>query len=405
MIKKIRTQFFLISMLLMGLVILMVIFTINVLNRQEIERNADSMLQYIASNGGTLDRMDYGRIPSGPSTPSSMPERYFTIFYNDVGMLLAKNVKRASGLEFEDLQNLVNEVRNQKTSMGHIGDFKFIVTSKNAMHMAVFIDISPNIRAINRLSTISLYVAFISLLVIGLILWFLSGLIVKPHEESLKKEKRFISDASHEIKTPLSIILADADILEMEYGPTDWTDSIKNQTKRLDELVKDLLFLSRLEERKLERVPVDAEALLQRTIQSFAALEKLSHHEFKLESVEKAMIDTNPTDLERVYSVLIDNAMKYAKPDTPITIELKETGRGYRFSIANEAILEDSKNQNQYFERFYRGDQSRNSEKQGYGLGLSILYEIAKKNKWTIKPQITSDQFKIELEWKKSTHF
>ena len=196
--------------------------------------------------------------------------------------------------------------------------------------------------------------------------------------ESYEKQKRFITDAGHEIKTPVTIIDADAEVLAMDLGENEWLRDIQLQTKRLAALTKDLVFLSRMEE---DRAPVaiiefPISDLAEEMVRSFQALARTQEKTFTSRIKPMLSYKGDEKSLRQLLSILLDNALKYSEPGGTISLELGRQGKNLHLSVYNTCPVMEREHLAHLFDRFYRTDSSRNSQTGGYGLGLSIAAAI-----------------------------
>ena len=206
----------------------------------------------------------------------------------------------------------------------------------------------------------------------------LSGRIIKPVAESYEKPKRFITDAGHELKTPLTVIDADAEILSMDLGENEWLTDIQTQTRRLAELTNDLILLSRMEE---DRAPVamiefPISDLAEEMVRSFQALARTQEKTFTSRIEPMLSYKGDEKSLRQLLSILLDNALKYSEPGGTISLELGRQGKNLHLTVYNTCPVMEREHLAHLFDRFYRTDSSRNSQTGGYGLGLSIAAAI-----------------------------
>jgi signal transduction histidine kinase len=202
---------------------------------------------------------------------------------------------------------------------------------------------------------------------------------MKPFIESMEKQKQFITDAGHEIKTPLAIISANADVLELTGGESEWITSIRNQTNRLDKLVRNLLTLSKMEEGKIELVFTDfdiSKAVLEIT-EPFKAIGEAQNKKFLMEIEPGIIFHGDQGSIHQLVSTLVDNAMKYSDEKGTIKITLSSSKKGIKLQVYNTVEELNIDNLDKLFDRFYRADSSRSRETGGYGIGLSIAKSIA----------------------------
>ena len=232
----------------------------------------------------------------------------------------------------------------------------------------------------------SLLITFIIIVcVISVIAWLFSFWVFKPVEETLFKQRQFISDVSHELKTPVAIISANADVLKTT-SKNDYVNNISSQTKRMRFLVNDLLTLSSIDEGNLslkKEIFSASETVLKALLPFDAvAFEKGKFLKFNVD--DNLFVKGVSEDLVKICEILMDNAVKYAKTETEIIVSLKKEGKKTILSIFNRGCNVRSEDKERIFERFYRADESRARNLGGSGLGLSIAKSLSKRNKWKI---------------------
>ncbi|MDD3174520.1 MAG: HAMP domain-containing sensor histidine kinase, partial [Herbinix sp.] len=191
-------------------------------------------------------------------------------------------------------------------------------------------------------------------------------------------QKLFITDAGHEIKTPLAIISANADVLELIGGESEWITSIRNQTVRLDKLVKNLLTLSKLEEdnKKVSFTEFDLSETVARTASPFTTVAETKSKKLFMDIAQGKRLVGDESSIEQLVSTLVDNALKYSDEEGTIKITLSSYKKGIKLEVYNTTEEIDTENLDKLFDRFYRSDSSRSSETGGYGIGLSIAKSI-----------------------------
>ena len=217
--------------------------------------------------------------------------------------------------------------------------------------------------------------------------------------ESYEKQKRFITDAGHEIKTPITIIDADAEVLEMDLPGNEWLQDIRFQTKRLASLTNDLIFLSRMDEEhtQLQTIDFPLSDLVSETAQSFQSLAKTQKKEFVTDIEPLLTMNGDEKSLRQLVSILLDNALKYSPENGSITLSLHKAGKMIHLTVTNTVESLAKENLAYLFDRFYRTDQSRNSQTGGYGLGLSIAKAVVTAHKGKITAT-ASDSSSLTLD-------
>lgn len=215
---------------------------------------------------------------------------------------------------------------------------------------------------------------------------FWSKKIFRPVAESYDKQKRFITDASHEIKTPLTIIDANTEVIEMMSGESEWTKNTRDQVKRLTSLTNQMVALSRLDENPepREKVEFDLSDTVYEVIDYFASLSEVKGRKINADIQEGVRFTGDENSIRQLISILVDNAMKYAVGDAGVDVSLKRDGRKICFVLRNLTDGMEAGDQKVLFERFYRPDSSRNSETGGSGIGLSLAKSIVESHKGKI---------------------
>ena len=231
-----------------------------------------------------------------------------------------------------------------------------------------------------------IYVITVIALVSGTIISYiiskkLSNIIVKPVEETMEKQKQFISDASHELKTPLAVIEANVDVLENKVGKNKWMEYIQSEITSMNKLINDLLFLAKTENIKTiknkEQINISDEIKMVSSMFESVAYEKSVNIKYDIQEDIKVNVDKE--DIKQITSILLDNAIKHTDSGNNVYVELKKEKGLNIIKIKNEGKPIPEEEQNKIFERFYRVDKSRNRSEKRYGLGLAIAKTIVEK--------------------------
>jgi signal transduction histidine kinase len=223
-----------------------------------------------------------------------------------------------------------------------------------------------------------------------------AGRATKPIAESYEKQRRFITDAGHELKTPIAIINADTEVMELDSGETEWTRDIKAQTKRLSDLTADLIFLSRMEEtdRSMSFIPFPFSDMVVDAAQSFVALAKTQNRTLTVEAEPMLEVNGDEKALRQLVGILLDNAIKYSPEGGEIELKAYKSGKNVMLSVTNDAENVTRDSVKHMFDRFYRGDESR-EKKPGYGIGLSIAKAVCEAHKGKITADYADGKVKI----------
>lgn len=255
--------------------------------------------------------------------------------------------------------------------------YRYKVTGSDSFNVIAFvIDESGTSRKLLAVSVIS---GIIIMLILLIIIFIVSGNVIKPVAEAFDKQKQFISNASHELKTPVTVISATADMLERKIGKDKWIDQIKAQSERMGNLVNEMLELSRLSETEKCRLnfeKINLSETVNNTILFFESRAYEENHPIESDITENIHIHGDALKLERLVGILLDNALKYADNGGVITVSLRQEKDRSILTCTNPCKDFNVSDISRLFERFYRCEESHSSEKNGYGLGLSIAKAI-----------------------------
>lgn len=399
MIKKLRLKLILAAMLSLLIVLSVILGTAAVLNYRRILSSADATLAVLADNGGRFpDSMfDKGSFPkSGRRFSPELPyeSRYFSVTLGEDGTILLINTGKIAAVDSSAAVDYARRATERERPEGFVGDYRYTLRSDGDRTEIVFLDCSRDLNGFRSFLFISLQVSSVGLLGVLLLLFILSGRIVKPFSENYEKQKRFITDAGHELKTPLTIIDADAEVLEMDFGENEWLRDIQNQTKRLADLTISLIILSRMEEEQVrtEMIAFPLSDVAEETVETFQALART--HGKSLTGDIQPMLSMRGDEkaIRQLLSILLDNGVKYAQEGGRISLTLEKQKNFIRLTVFNTAQSVSPESLPHLFDRFYRADQSRNSQTGGYGLGLSIAQAIVSAHRGKISASTSDGQ-------------
>ena len=383
MIRKLRAKLIIASLLSLLLVLSVIIGVAGVLNYTSLVSDADSVLAILRENDGTFplgdppggkDRFREGRRFS-PELPYE--SRYFTVFLSESGSVISVNTGKIAAVDTSTAIDYAVEAVASGAARGFADDYRFTVYASGEETHVVFLDCGRELGSFRSFLATSAAVSAAGLLAVTLLLIFFSGRIVKPFSENYEKQRRFITDAGHELKTPLTIIDADAEVLEMDLGENEWLGDIRTQTKRLAELTNSLILLSRMEEQpRMEKIEFPLSDVVEETVETFQALARTRGK--TLSSRVQPMLSMNGDEkaIRQLLTILLDNAVKYADEGGRIEAVLEKQKNTLRLRVFNTAESVSRESLAHLFDRFYRADASRNSGTGGYGLGLSIASAV-----------------------------
>ena len=252
-------------------------------------------------------------------------------------------------------------------------------------YLLIAADMSDTLALFKRNTLNSFFLLTAAYLVLFYIVFRLSFRVFQPIKESFDKQKQFISNASHELKTPLTVISANADVLKQS-GDNQWISNIHSQTERMDALVADMLTLAKMDEGKmsLNQTEFNLSEEITSSALPFDAVAFEKGKMLELEIADNIVINGDVDSVKKIVNILLDNAVKHASNGGTIKVSLKKESSRIALSVFNTGSLVPAEDSNKVFERFYRGDKSRARESGGSGLGLAIARGIADANKWKI---------------------
>ncbi len=421
MVKKLRRKFVLTAMLSLLVIIICIIGVINVYNYVQIQMGADEILTILSENDGFFPdpvfmgmlkeeqekKQNNSQKKNSENTdggPPPLPEgdmffgnktnynrqmempyqsRYFWVRLSENGSVKEINTGHIAAVSSSDAKDVATAIYESGKTRGYYDNhYRYLVKQNDSgEYLIMFVDCSRDFYNANRLLAMTLVIGIISLLAMLILVYMFSGKAVAPVVESLEKQKRFITDAGHELKTPLAVISANVDVLELEAGKSEWTGSIRGQIKRMTELVKNMLTLSRMEEENIHVVfsDVDLSQTIIENSASFAAVADSKNLKYNIDITEDIHILGDKNGINQLSSLLIDNAMKYSSENGSVNVMLSKDQRGKKaiFEVSNTCDSIPEGNLDRLFDRFYRADNSRSRDTGGYGIGLSVARAIA----------------------------
>ncbi len=399
MIKSLRRKFIAIAMASVIIVLGCIMVIANLVNYSSVNRDADAKLTILEENDGIFPR---GGEPGdglklqgyGISAETPFDTRYFSVRLKEDGTLLAVDTGKIAAVSTETAAAYAAELWSRGAESGFQDSYKYrAVTQADGTVLYLFLDCTRELDTFYAFLLTSLLVSGVGLLLVFLLVLLFSRLLLRPVAESYQKQRQFITDASHELKTPLTIIDASADVLEMENGKNEWTGSIKKQVARLASLTEKLVFLSRMEEAGDHSPRTDfslSDAVLE-TARSFEPLASAQGKTMLLEVAPNITLHGQESAIRQLVSILLENAVKYTEEGDAITLSLRASGKLKTLVVANPAPNLTPGKWDVLFERFYRADVSRSSETGGYGIGLSVAAAIVAAHKGKIHARCTEE--------------
>ena len=401
MINKLKRKFLVIATVFMFILMTVLVLIMNIVNYYNVVRDADSVLDVLSQPNfpvfdGQMPPDDPDEIsafvPRGMSIEVPYESRFFIVRVSSDGEVLQSDLSRIISVDDDSAKDYIAEALDSGKDRGFVDSFRYSKTSDENGTTILFLDCGRKLDSFMSFLWISVLVGLGGCVVVFVAFIFTAGRIVSPIAESYEKQKRFISDAGREIKTPLTIINANVDLLELD-GENEELTEIRRQTKRLTEMTNDLVLLSKMEEAEhtLQKIEFPMSDLVGETAQSFRAVAE--GRGLTLDAAIEPNVTANgaPDAVRRLCSILLENAVKYSPDGGKVALEMKTHRRTVILSVANDSGEKIAPDDLPYvFDRFYRTDTSRNSDTGGHGIGLSIAKAIVDAHGGSITASTTN---------------
>lgn len=384
MFRKLRVRFILIASVAVTGILFFLVGALNSVRFLQTTGEIQAVLNILSDNQGefpsvqaTAQALDNDRI----SIDTIYQYRYFSAVFNEDGTVYSSNLNNISNLSQEQALKSAKSVvkQHRKNGIFTIGGqyYSYQVTrdSRTKRYLAVVLDSTKYLEDRNDFLWVSIRSALYSVIFFIVVISVVSSWAIRPYVRNYEKQKRFITNAGHELKTPLAIISANTELQELMTGENEWTESTKDQVNRLSNLINQMVSLARLEEQPdIALVDVDFSSLVQKAAQDFKSVAEKAGKDYHIRVQDGIHVKASQDELYELVSILIDNACKYCDEDGQIFVTLTKAKRRKRARLIVSNSYADGKNvdYSRFFDRFYREDESHNHKQAGYGIGLSM---------------------------------
>ena len=401
MTKTLRMKFIVTAMTAVSILLILLIGGINIANFSVNERVTRDFLKVLAENGGSLsDREPPDELKERPADlfrfqengRQPAPMEYFWAETDGAGMVVSCDVSHMSSFTVKEAEAYISRIAVLNQPWGRDDGMRYFISELESGkgNLIVVADISNQLRSELRVLLLSLAAGAAGWFFMLILISLLSGRAVRPIVENMEKQKRFVTDAGHEIKTPLAIIMANTDALELHQGETKWSRNIRGQTERLSGLMQNLLTLSRMDEGTAGTLMSEC-SLSEMTRDAVAQFREPAENRgisVLCDIAENVTVTGDKVRLLQLLTILLDNAVKYAEGGTPeIRVSVSRQERTAVLRISNTCFLGQDEDPGKWFERFYRGDSARTQKSGGYGIGLSAASAIVRLHKGSVKAE------------------
>lgn len=397
MFRKLKIRFILLASAAIVCILLTMIAVLNSVRFLQTNGEIQAVLNILSANNGDF--------PSVEETAESLQNdritidtiyqyRYFSVVYKEDKTLYSTNLDHLSNLSKEQALSYANKVIKDSRSSGvfKVGSqfysYQITQNSKTKRYLLVVLDSTNYLESRNDFFWLSIQLCFYSFIFFVLVVSGFSNFAIRPYIKNYENQKRFITNAGHELKTPLAIISANTELQELMTGENEWTESTKDQVKRLSNLINQMVVLARLEEQPdVTLVDVNFSEVVKKVAGNFKSVIEKAGKKYEIKLQEDIHVKATEDELYELVSILIDNACKYCDEDGQIFVTLTKAKRGKRARLTVANSYADGKNvdYSRFFDRFYREDESHNQKQPGYGIGLSMaesLVRILKGRIW-----------------------
>ena len=382
MTKTLKRRFIIFTMIAVTCLLIFIVLAINSLNWVMLERQSDTVLETLVDADGAFHKMDFDRPPpfSRPLDMDRMRASRFFIVRSDLsGNIVDVNIDQISAIDQETAKSYALKVLKTDAVSGRVDGYKFVVKQMGLGQLIFFMDTSEQSESFRMVLFVSTAIAVLCWIMLLIIVILLSGKVIRPVLIGMEKQKQFITNAGHEMKTPLAIIQSNNDTMALIHGENKYNVHIRNQTKRLNVLMSNLLTLAKLD----EEIPLPTEAVnisevANELLPVYMEDAQARNLRFHVHIEPDIVIQTNKDSFRQMLTILLDNALKYTPDSGYIRLSLARDDRHIQIIEENTCDPSLELDPERLFERFYRGDAARTQRKEssGYGIGLSAARAI-----------------------------
>ena len=392
MLKKMRWRFIGAAMAAFTAVVLTLLCFVNLWNYHSVTSQQDEALTRLmeiedqqmpfSSRRGALPFDDWSHF--SPEVQYSL--RFFSVHYDTNGIVSRVNQDYIASISESDAETYADAVLESGKAHGYESGYRYLVSTTEDETVVLFLTSEREIQTMRSLLWITLAIAAVCLAVVfGLVVLF-SQRAITPYLKNMEAQKQFITNAGHELKTPLTAISTSADVLAMEHDGDEWVHNIQVQSGRLSKLITSLVALSRLDEEN--PFPVRTEFSLSDALweisEPFGSLAQAKGKSYTQDIADGLTVTGDRTAIQQMFSILLDNALKYSPDGGSISLTTQRSGKRAEVTVSNTVDTAQSIDTTRLFDRFYRADESHSGAVSGTGIGLSIVKATVEAHGGTI---------------------
>lgn len=398
MIHKLRLKFIRIAMAALMAAVILIAAAINVMNWLNVRSEIGETISFLAKSDGMISPEKANEWAGKNKHRKNVLTQsvYFIGRTGQDGALQVVNQGRMETINREEAESLLERAAHSGRESGFVDDYCFQqFTSRGNTTSWIFLNCESYLTASHNLLLFSTVICIAGILLSLLIVSLLSKKAVQPFIRNEQKQKRFITDASHELKAPLAVISANMDVLALKDHDNPWINGTRNQVASMRTLVEDMVYLSRADEtdRPMELKNLDLKDIVLEAAEPYQAMAEFQNKTFRCEAEKNLPVTGDEAALQRAVSILCDNAVKYTPEGGTIHLRAYPDGRNAVIETDNPPVQTlTEENCNRLFDRFYRMDEARSRDKQsGYGIGLSIAQAVIDRHGGSVIARMTSE--------------
>ncbi len=384
MLKKMRRRVILAAMAAFFAVTSLIVLLINIGNYIVITENADKTLNYILTyekNIAVLSALnEFPEAPfmEMPYIEANYMTRFFIVRLDSQNNVISTHTEYIASIDSEDAAAYAQKALAKESDSGYIDSYRYVKDEIFGNTVIIFLNTYRELQFMKSIWIVTLIVSAVSMALVFVLVFIFSSRAIKPIATNIERQKQFITDASHELKTPLTSISTSIDVISVEHGDDEWTDNIRNQTDRMAKLVNELVTLSRLDEAtplpNKETFSVSSAA--REIANVFAPQLRAAEKTFITDIEDNISMFGDKNSVQKLISVLMDNAARYSDDNGTIRLSVHKKKFKVTIEIYNTCHLETPPDTHRLFDRFYRPDSSRSTATGGTGVGLSIAKAV-----------------------------
>lgn len=400
MFRKLRLRFIATASLAILIVLFSVVGVLNSARHVQTVDEINKILTLLSDNGGSFPSISKTTSELGDtvSVDTLFQYRYFSAKMDHHGNIISLNSSNISDLTDQEVKEFLERINHSKDTRGdfsyHHHTYSYMVSeTSRRSDLIVVLDSTNQFRDNMALVHLSIWMSGISFIFFVLVISIVSGKVIKPFIRNYERQRRFITNAGHELKTPLAIISANNELVELMNGESEWTKSTNDQVKRMTGLINSLVAMARLEEQpELVLTNVNFSDIARDAAEDFKGPVIKDGKEFIMDIQPNIHVKAEEKSLFELVTLLVDNANKYCDPAGKVSVTLRKNRLSKaKLEISNTYTKGKDVDYTKFFERFYREDESHNNKTSGYGIGLSMAQTMVKLFKGNISVNYKDD--------------